>query len=182
MPVTLPELIFLEQQRFAQWWVWLAVILISGLQWWGFVQQTILGIPFGDNPEPPWMMWLTFALFGIGLPLLMLSCRLITAVQSDALYVRFIPFHLRPLRIDYAGLRGWRAVRYSPLRDFGGWGIRCGRRGMAYNVSGSLGVELEYSSGRRLLIGSQRPQELEQAIASAAAAASAKPGPPAGRA
>jgi hypothetical protein len=53
---------------------------------------------------------------------------------------------------------------YRPIRDYGGWGIRYGRGGKAYNVSGNRGVMLELSDGQKLLIGSQRPEELANAI------------------
>jgi hypothetical protein len=38
---------------------------------------------------------------------------------------------------------------------------------MAYNVSGNRGVQLEFSNGKRLLIGSQRPEDLAAAISRA---------------
>jgi hypothetical protein len=58
-------------------------------------------------------------------------------------------------------------ITYSPLRDYGGWGIRYGSKGKAYNVSGNRGVRLELSNGKRLLFGSQRPEELSEAVAAA---------------
>jgi hypothetical protein len=53
---------------------------------------------------------------------------------------------------------------YRPIRDYGGWGIRYGRNGKAYNVSGNRGVMLEFSHGQKLLIGSQKPGDLANAI------------------
>jgi hypothetical protein len=37
-------------------------------------------------------------------------------------------------------------------------------RGMAYTVSGNRGVQIELTSGRKILIGSRRPEELAAAI------------------
>ena len=42
--------------------------------------------------------------------------------------------------------------------------MRFGRRGRAYNVSGDRGVELTLANGKRVLIGSQRSEELAEAI------------------
>jgi hypothetical protein len=64
-------------------------------------------------------------------------------------------------------LKSHEAITYSPLRDYGGWGIRRGAKGKAYNVSGNHGVRLELSDGKRILIGSQRPEELSEAVAAA---------------
>jgi hypothetical protein len=54
---------------------------------------------------------------------------------------------------------------YRPILEYGGWGIRCGFKGArAYNVSGNKGVQLILQNGKRLLIGSQKPDELVEAI------------------
>jgi hypothetical protein len=49
-------------------------------------------------------------------------------------------------------------VRWGSLRGFGS--------NRAYNVKGDQGVQLVLTNGDRVLIGTQRPQELESAIAS----------------
>jgi hypothetical protein len=43
---------------------------------------------------------------------------------------------------------------------------------MAYNVSGKEGVQLELANGKRILIGSQRAEELARAIGEAKGQAS----------
>jgi hypothetical protein len=50
------------------------------------------------------------------------------------------------------------------LLEYGGWGVRCGRGGSVFNVSGNRGVQLEFTDGRRLLIGSQQADELAASI------------------
>ena len=64
-------------------------------------------------------------------------------------------------------LKKYEVQTYRPIRDYGGWGIRYGRGGKAYNVSGNRGVMLELSDGQKLLIGSQKPDDLANAISSA---------------
>ena len=67
--------------------------------------------------------------------------------------VRFYPILRRAIRIDE--IESQEEVKYSPLREYGGWGIQWSRRrGMAYNVSGNRGVRLCLSGGRSVLIGS----------------------------
>jgi hypothetical protein len=102
------------------------------------------------------------------MPLLLFSCRLITVVRSDALVIQFFPFQLRPRAISYENIKSWEPVRYRPILDYGGWGIRFGRGGMAYNVSGNLGVKLVFPTGQHLLIGTRQPEELSAAITQAA--------------
>lgn len=153
-----------EVQRFRQPWLWLLVAGVSGVSIWSFIQQIILGRPFGQNPAPDVGVIIIAIVFGLGFPVLFFAINLTTEVRSDGLYVRFFPFHLRFQRIAAEGLTNYEVQTYRPIRDYGGWGIRYGRGGRAYNVSGDRGVMLELSGGSRLLIGSQKPEELANAM------------------
>ncbi|MCS6775528.1 MAG: DUF6141 family protein [Chloroherpetonaceae bacterium] len=103
------------------------------------------------------------ALLPIGLIWLIAEkMRLITEVRDDGLYVRLLPFGFR--RIPFEDITSATVRRYRPLLEYGGWGIRYGREGMAYNASGNRGVQLVLHSGQRILIGSQQPEELLIAI------------------
>ena len=92
-----------------------------------------------------------------------LSANLETTVDSDAITVAF-HFLWPKRRILVSQVRKAEATKYSPLLDYGGYGVRLGFRGWAFNVSGDEGVLVETSDGSRLMIGSQRPKELEAAI------------------
>lgn len=102
----------------------------------------------------------------IGLVALFVVLRLETEVRSDGLYVRYFPFHLEYKKISLDDLNEYCARRYSPLWEYGGWGIKYGKGGKAYNVSGDWGLQLVFRNGKRLLIGSQKADELEGAIRS----------------
>lgn len=56
------------------------------------------------------------------------------------------------------------ARQYHPLKEFGGWGIRQGRDGRAFTISGKEGVQLVLRSGTRVLVGSRQADELASAI------------------
>ena len=165
------HVLFSEEQRFRQRWLWVLLIVavapIPPVFWYGVLRQVVGGHPWGSRPMSDAGL-LTLAvldtLFTVGLLALYWTARLVTIVQSDGLLVRFRPFHLRPRRIDLSDVVSVEAVTYSPLRQYGGWGIRFGLGGRAYNVSGNRGVRLTRRSGRRLLIGSQRPDELAAAV------------------
>lgn len=155
---------FREVQRLGgMWWGTLIVCGVAVLAWVGFVLQIVLGRPFGTKPTPDWAMWLLWLLFGIGLPVLWHISRLVVEVTDDYIYVQYVPFVTRT--IAYTQIKGYEARSYRPIREYGGWGIRWapGKR-RAYNVRGSKGVELELISGQRIMIGSQRPEELVHAI------------------
>jgi len=88
--------------------------------------------------------------------------KLITEVRSDGLYIRFYPMSQRV--VAYETITSCVPITYSPSREYGGWGIRWGRSGRAYNVSGNQGVQLKLSDEKPMLLGSQRPGELANAI------------------
>jgi hypothetical protein len=54
--------------------------------------------------------------------------------------------------------------KYKPLAEFGGWGLRFGVSGKAYNISGNKGLQLELTNNKKLLIGTQKPEELSEAL------------------
>ena len=97
-----------------------------------------------------------------GLWALMLAAKMTTQVDDDGITIRTLFFINR--RISYDEIVTAQSVVYKPLRDFGGWGYRIGPGGKAYNMSGNLGVQLVLTRERRVLIGSQKPDDLAAAI------------------
>jgi hypothetical protein len=88
-----------------------------------------------------------------------------TEVTATELRVWFgwIPIYRRAIAITNIPRSG--VVRYRPILDYGGWGIRIGRDGeRVLNARGDRGVRLELADGTKLLIGSQRPEELAETL------------------
>ncbi len=96
--------------------------------------------------------------------LLLNHCRMETDVRTDGLFIRFRPFIWNWKRIETANMVRHRAVTYSPLWEYGGWGIRIGWKRRAYNPSGTRGVRIEFDDGRHVLIGSAKSEQLDAAL------------------
>lgn len=153
---------FREVQQFRQPWLWailLAPMLLCG---YGLYRQLVLGRPWGNHPLPSQGLLVVNALVLLMLGWLY-AVRLVTEVREDELRVHFVLLW-RSKKFPWRDIRSFRAVTYRPLADYGGWGIRRGLQGWAYNVSGNRGVEIELTNGERVLVGSQRPEELARAI------------------
>jgi hypothetical protein len=86
-------------------------------------------------------------------------------VDTEAVRIHFFPVWKKT--IPLAEVVRWEARTYRPILEYGGWGIRYTLKGWAYNVSGNQGVQLELANGQRILIGSQRAEELAGAIGEA---------------
>jgi hypothetical protein len=162
-------IVFRETQRFTQRWLWIlliAVMLIVVVVFgYGFIQQLIFDRPWGDRPVSNEALIITgslIILFSLGMIYLFYNLQLITEVRQDGLWIRFYP--LPGKIIAYHSIQTCVARTYKPLSEYGGWGIKYGRSGWAYNILGDRGVQLELDNGKRILIGSQRADELEQAI------------------
>ena len=55
--------------------------------------------------------------------------KLIIEVRGKGLYVRFVPFHFQYREYLLKDIRHYESITYSPLKRFGGWGIRFNFKG-----------------------------------------------------
>ncbi len=84
-------------------------------------------------------------------------------VSSQRVQVTFGQLDWPRWRFPVAEMRDAAVIEFSPMRDFGGWGIRGGRKGMCLNQRGNRGVAFEFG-GRRYIIGSDDPEALLSAM------------------
>jgi hypothetical protein len=160
------NIIFREEQKFSLWLRWL-VYVSMGIG--AVISVFALQKEFSGQSSPAVWEIILAVRVGIGVPIattaLFLLLKLQTEVRPDGLYVRFFPFHIHFKRFGREELSEYYARQYKPIREYGGWGIKCSlRNGKAYNVNGNWGVQLVLSNGKKLLIGSQKPDELAAAI------------------
>ena len=159
------DYIFKEQQRFKQWWLWLIILSIDGILTYGVVQQLILGKPFGEQPMSDTGLMLAVAL-SLALTVFSFSIRLETRITRDSIAVRFFPVHLKYKVYSWDRFSKVYVRKYSPLKEYGGWGLRfsISGKGKAYNVSGNQGLQLKFTNGKKLLIGTRKSEELSSAL------------------
>jgi len=157
------EELYRERQRFRQWWMWILLLSTSALGWWALIQQVFLGIEFGNNPASDLGVIILFFIIGLAFPAFMASLTLETVIDTEGIGYRFFPVQ-RMKRIELSDIASWQVRRYSPLGEYGGWGVRYGAGGKAYNVSGDMGLDIVFKDGRRFLIGTNRPEEMENVM------------------
>jgi uncharacterized membrane protein YobD (UPF0266 family) len=159
-------ILFSEKQRFSQWWLWLILGAVNIALLSGMVQQLVLNKPFGKKPMNDSALLTTEILLFL-ITLLFLSFRLETQIRQDGVYVRFFPFHRKYKQYPWDRIRRAFVRRYKPVREYGGWGLRTGifgNRGRALNMSGNMGLQLEFDNKRMLLIGTRKPEEIEKVL------------------
>ena len=145
------QYIFEENQKFTQWWLW--VILLS-------FPIIALG-PFDENTVN-----IYHVLIGLFIPFLFYLFELRLKVNVEGLHYQFSPFHFKSHTIKLEDIESIKAMEYSPLKEYGGWGIKYGFKGKAYNVSGNKGVKIYLKNGMNIMFGSQKHNDLAKALKS----------------
>ncbi|MCP9766598.1 hypothetical protein EGI22_01675 [Lacihabitans sp. LS3-19] len=157
------EILFKENQRFRQLWFWIPLLAFDVFLIYKASLQFFRNEPFGNHPLSN--IGLLFLLcFMLLFNLSFYFLRLETAFTKEGIYVRFFPFHLKFKFIDWNIISQAYIREYKPLLEFGGWGIRYGFAGKAYNVSGNMGLQLAYDKNSKLLIGTQKAEEMEAVL------------------
>jgi len=157
------DLIFCEEQKFSLWLSF--VVLFSMIFAIAIVVFTLTKQALDTLPLVVTIV--CGIIVPIAIALLFKVAKLETEVRADALYIRYFPFHIDYKKFAKEDLSECYARTYKPIREYGGWGIRYSfrkGRGKAYNLSGNKGVQLVFKNGKKLLIGSHKPDELAEAI------------------
>lgn len=157
-----PSALYREEQNFA-WWLYAALMLMLGLAVVGF-RLANRGTPLPDAPQGIGGLEIPlYMLVGLGLPSILVFgvLHMTTEVTPGACHVWFgwIPTIRRS--IPLASIQRVEIVGYRALRDHGFWGIRTLKDGeRIYTANGDRAVRLHLSDGTRVLIGTQRPEDL----------------------
>lgn len=124
----------------------------------------LIGIVLLRADEPRDTPWGPFVVPAVAYVLAYaLLFRMTTEVDENEIRVHFGYIPTYRWRMPRADILEAKAVQYNPIREYGGWGIR-GIPVTALNARGNLGVMLSLKNGRTMLIGSQRPDLLLQAL------------------
>lgn len=162
------RVLFKEEQQFRQWWNLLLVIgsSVSGIAFsiYALYQQLIVGKQVGNEPAPNAVLaiLIVFLLFFLWF---YLRLKLEVWIDNQGIHFRFFPLIPKERIIAFHEIRKYEIRRYSAMRDYGGWGVkRSIRWGRAYNVSGNIGLQLYLNNGKKILIGTQKPQAMLYAL------------------
>lgn len=156
------EILFTETQKFKQWWIWFIIIVVNGIFLYSIYIQIIQKRPVGDNPMSD-IGLLIAAVITLAMTLLFINFRLDIQIKEDGIYVRFFPFNFAYKKYFWNTISKAYVRQYNPIKEYGGWGIRFSffGKGKALNISGNIGLQLEFQNGKKLLIGTQKGDEIK---------------------
>lgn len=143
---------FKETQSFLS--PWLILIFVLGL---AFITGVFHGtIIYWNSPK------VAALLVYVGIFATVFSMKLRTRIDQKGVFVDFKPlvWNLQWIweEIDHVEVK-----KYS-LWDYGGWGYRIGKDGIALTTKGSHGLQVTLKNGKKRLLGTQRPEELKDFI------------------
>lgn len=72
--------------------------------------------------------------------------------EDDSLTVSFGAFHWPRWRFPFNEIVSCEPIRFNPLKDFGGWGIRKGRGMVGLIAKGPAGIKITTQGGKTYVI------------------------------
>ena len=163
-PNSPPE--FQETQWFYRRWWWL-VLGVAGL--------TLTLLALASHRPQGWRAVLIALPLVLGLLAGLWFMKLTVRVDAIGVHYQYPPLLNRWRHWPWREFAQVFPRTYSPLGDYGGWGIRGLPGNLAYNVWGPAGLQLVFRSGHKLLLGTQQPAELRAVLAALQAADATRP-------
>lgn len=141
--------LFTEKQRFNQWWIWLLLAVSLA------VPAILL---FKEASEKSGGF--SGLIIILSVIILFVVLRMTTVVTKENIQLTYFPFVNKT--INLADIETMKVINYGFV---GGWGIRFWTQyGTVYNVRGNKGLHIKFKNGKQLVIGTQKPQELEKVV------------------
>ena len=117
----------------------------------------------------PALPWLSILLILIGFGFITTYGGFRISVTGDIVAVKMGILGINLLKLKTAEITAVELHSFSPLHDFGGYGIRFNSGMQAYFLKGDRGVLLSAVGGKRYLLGSDDPEQLAAVINAARA-------------
>lgn len=138
---------------------------VNGIFFYGCYVQLILHKPFGDNPTSDTGLIL-ITLFLLLFTLLFRFISLDVKINGEGIHVRFFPFRFSYTLYRWEDISQVYVREFSPLREYGGWGLRYSMmgNGKAYTISGKKGLQIELKDNRKFLIGTNQAEALTDVL------------------
>jgi len=145
--------IFEEKQRFNQPFIYLLFGITACVIGYKSYQETA-SIQIGTGE----IIFLCVAAF-------IFIINLKTRIDEEGIHIKMFPIHFSYKKYKWKEVGAIKVVTYSPLMDYGGWGIRISfKKGTAYNTRGDKGIKIQMKNGDLRMIGTQKKDEAQDVI------------------
>jgi hypothetical protein len=155
--------VFLEEQKFTQ--PLLIIVLIMAFTITGSVFYYNIDKLSGSSGEILGVLSGIFIVLTVMLFFVILKLK--TRVDENGIHFKFYPFQSSYKIVKWNQISNLYIRNYNAFSEFGGWGYKFNSKnniGKAYTAKGSVGLQLVLNDGSKLLIGTQKKEELQRVI------------------
>lgn len=156
--------IFIEEQKFTQIWLFLGlaiafvVVTMPVIKDWDSILQGSFG-EILSNTGGILVLIFVFVLFYF--------LKLKTRIDEKGVYYQYLPFHFSYRFLPWNSISKCCIRNYDAIFEYGGWGLKFSFRkskGKSFTVKGDVGLQLEFRNGKKILIGTQKKEEIQRTI------------------
>ena len=145
---------FTEKQYFKQKWIWFMLF--------GVLALSIIPILNVAATKP--LAVLICILPVILIMALFFLMNLKTVINQKSINIQFYPFIRKPKAFLWEDIKKIELTKYQPMVEYGGYGIRGLGDDKAYNIQGDIGLKLYFKDGKKLMLGTQKPNEINKVV------------------
>lgn len=147
---------------YKEWTPWPAWIQIV---FWGTMLAAMAAVTFAGHEAHEDKVLQVFVLAVVAMAIQWVVAGLSVKLYHDDLVVGLGLAAWISKRVPYKEIERLESVRYHPILEFGGWGVRFGASGKrAWTARGERAVVLHLREGLHLYVGSDDPHRLEARI------------------
>ena len=155
---------FIEEQKFTQIWLFLGltiafvVVTMPVLKDWDTISKGSFG-EIMNNLGGFLVIIFVFVLFTF--------FKLKTRIDEKGVYYQYLPFHFSYRFLPWSTIAKCYVRNYNAIFEYGGWGLKFNftkKRGKSFTVKGAVGLQLELQNGKKILIGTQKKEEIQRTI------------------
>ncbi|SFN57469.1 hypothetical protein SAMN04488519_10111 [Algoriphagus ornithinivorans] len=96
----------------------------------------------------------------IGTFLLIMNIQLQTRIDDQGIHYKFFPFINKWRNIPREKIKSIDVIHYSPITDYGGWGLKGNKTTKAYSIVGDEGLLIDTGDSKKIMLGTQKGPEL----------------------
>lgn len=156
------KILFHEEQQMRQWWLWLLLLVPIGVS-----ISLVMNLDLHANPElsetsssSSGTFQFLFFLPIVGILLLLYFMKMTTTIDADKIIIK----HLFVINKEFL----WKDISSAEIITYGfvGYGQRySSKHGTVYNMSGNKGLAIVLKNDKKVLLGTQNPEELAKVAA-----------------
>lgn len=156
--------IFIEEQKFTQIWLFLGLtiafvtVTMPIIKDWDTISQGSFR-EILSNTGGILVLLFVFVLFNF--------FKLKTRIDEKGIYYQYLPFHFSYRFLPWDTISKCYVRNYNAIFEYGGWGLKFSFRkskGKSFTVKGAVGLQLELMNGKKILIGTQKKDEIQRTI------------------